>query len=130
MPPFWIPLNEIPEGSSYEWKRVSNVGAEDPFYIAGMREQGWEPVLAARHPTWVPPGYDKPHIIKSGLMLMERPMALTLEARAEARQLANQQIREAEQRLGMTGKGEATRDLAEVRPRVVKEMMRAIPIEA
>ena len=126
--PFWIPTDEIPQGSSYEWKRVSVVGQEDPFYIAGLREDGWEPVLASRHPTWVPPGYDQPHIIKSGLMLMERPMSLTKEARDEAFTKANQQIREAEQRLGMTGTGEATRSLPEVRPRGVKEMLRAIPI--
>lgn len=126
--PFWIPVDEIPEGSSYEWKRVSNVGQEDPFYIAGMREQGWEPVLASRHPNWVPPGYDKPHIIKGGLMLMERPKELTQQAVDENRMMAKQQIREAEQRLGMTGTGEATRSLKEVAPRVVKEYMRAIPI--
>lgn len=127
--PFYVPMDEIPPGLSYEWKRVSNVGQEDPFYIAGMREQGWEPVPASRHPTWVPPGYDKPHIIKGGLMLMDRPKELTQEARDENEMLAKKQIREAEQRLGMTGTGEATRSLPEVRPRVVKEMMRAIPIE-
>jgi hypothetical protein len=127
--PFYVPMDEIPPGLSYEWKRVSNVGQEDPFYIAGMREQGWEPVLASRHPNWVPPGYDQPHIIKGGLMLMERPMELTKEARAENEMLAKKQIREAEQRLGLTGTGEATRALKEVAPRVVKEYMRAVPIE-
>ena len=126
---FFIPLDEIPEGLSYEWKKWAVNGQEDPFYIAQMREQGWEPVPASRHPTWVPPNYKDPHIIKGGQILMDRPQELTDQARAEQRQLAKQQIREAEQRLGMTPKGELQRDLPEVAPRIVKEYMRPMPIE-
>ena len=129
--PFYIPVEEIPEGSSYEWKRFSNVGAEDPFYIAQMRRQGWEPVDPKRHPTWVPPGYSLPTIIKGGMILMERPIELTQEAQRETRQLAQQQMAEAEQRLGKTPKDTMTRDFKGVEPKVVKEYMRPvhIPIE-
>lgn len=123
---FYIPLDQIPEGSNYEWKRWENVGLQDPFYIASMREQGWEPVNPKKHPNWVPPGYNEPHIIKGGQILMERPMALTLEARKELRQLSKTQVREAEQRLGMTAKGEATRDLPEIAPRLTKEVLRMV----
>lgn len=126
---FYIPVEQIPEGSSYEWKRFSVHGQEDPFYIAQMREQGWEPVNPKRHPTWVPPGYSQPHIIKGGQILMERPQQLTDEARAEQRTLAKRQIREAEQRLGMTPKDTLTRDHEGVKARVTKEIMRPIPIE-
>src|ERR1700688_1282384 len=66
---FWLPVDEIPDTHkgmldgnlvvSYEWKRYSNMGQEDPFYIAMLREQGWEPVDPKRHPNWLPPGYDK-----------------------------------------------------------------------
>lgn len=125
---FYVPLDEIPEGSSYEWKRFSVHGQEDPFYIAGMREQGWEPVNPKRHPTWVPPGYSQPHIIKGGMILMERPASLTDEARREQRMLAKTQIREAEQRLGMTPKGELTRQHSGVEPRIVKEYVRPIHV--
>jgi hypothetical protein len=123
---FFIPLEEVPHGLNYEWKRWSVSGQTDPFYIAQMREQGWEPVNPKRHPTWVPPGYNEPHIIKGGQILMERPMALTLEARKELQTLSKQQVKEAEQRLGLTPKGEATRELAEVAPRISKEMMRMV----
>ena len=126
---FYIPMDEIPEGSSYEWKRYSNVGEENPFYIAQMREQGWEPVNPKRHPTWVPPGYSQPHIIKGGQILMERPIELTQEAQREIRQLAKTQVREAEQRLGMTPKGQLTRDFEGVQPRVTKELMRPMAIQ-
>lgn len=123
---FYIPVHEIPEGSSYEWKRWSVNGLEDPFYIAQLREQGWEPVDPKRHPNWLPPGYTATHIIKGGQILMERPQELTDEARAESRQLARRQIREAEQRLGMTPKDTGTRDLPGVQPRVVKEVGRMV----
>lgn len=126
---FFIPMEEIPEGLNYEWKRWENVGQQDPFYIAQMREQGWEPVNPKRHPNWVPPGYKEPHIIKGGQILMERPMELTLEARKELRQLSRRQVREAEQRLGMTPKGELPRDEAGLSPRVQKEMFRPMTIE-
>lgn len=123
---FYIPLDEIPEGSSYEWKRWSVHGQEDPFYISSMREQGWEPVKPERHPSWLPPGYREPHIIKGGQILMERPMELTQEARAEQRSLSKRQVREAEQRLGMTPRDTGTREHPGVRPQVVKEIGRMI----
>ena len=127
--PFHIPQKEIPEGSSYEWKRYSNVGEENPFYLAEMRRQGWEPVDPKRHPNWVPPGYDKPNIIRGGLILMERPIELTREAQAEQRGLAKQQMREAEQRLGMTPKDTLTRQHTGVEPKVTKEYFRPVQIE-
>jgi hypothetical protein len=125
---FWLPVEEIPEGSSYEWKRLSVMGQEDPFYIAQMRDQGWEPVLASRHPNWVPPGYDKPHIIKGGQILMERPIELTEESRREEHALAQRQVRDAEARLGMTPKGELTRNFPGVEAKITKEYVRPVPI--
>lgn len=122
---FFIPVEEIPEGSSYEWKRYTVIGQEDPFYLAQMREQGWEPVNPKRHPTWVPPGYSQPYIIKGGMILMERPIELTEEARAEQKLLARQQVREAEARLGRTP-GNTHQRLA---PKITKEIMRQVPVE-
>ncbi len=130
--PFDIPKDEIPEGSSYEWKRFSVSGQSadhDPFYLASMRRQGWEPVDPRRHPNWVPPGYDKPSIIRDGQILMERPVELTNEARQEQRQLARQQMREAQERLGMAPKDTMTRDFEGVRPRVEAQVMRPVSIE-
>lgn len=126
---FYIPVDEIPEGSSYEWKRYSVMGEEQPFYLASMREQGWEPVNPKRHPTWVPPGYSQPHILKGGLILMERPIELTEEARRESRFEAKRQTRDAEERLGKTPSGELTRDHDGARPRLVKEYVRPMSVE-
>ena len=125
---FYLPPDEIPAGSSYEWKRWSVYGEENPFYIAQMRQQGWEPVDPKRHPNWVPPGYDKPHIIKAGLILMERPMELTKEARREDLEASKQQVRDAEARLGMTAKGELTRNHPGLDNRVTKEYVRPVMV--
>ena len=126
--PFELPMDEIPEGSSYEWKRFSTIGEEDHFYLAEMRRQGWEPVESRRHPTWVPKGYDKPNIIRGGLILMERPIELTEEARREVRDQSKQRMIEAEQRLGMTPKDTLTRQHPDIKNRVIKEWGRAVPV--
>lgn len=128
---FYFPVDQIPEGSSYEWKRHTVLGKEDPFYIASLREQGWEPVDPKNHPNLLPPGYAAQHIIKDGMILMERPTELTDEARAEQRKLAKTQIREAEQRLGKTPEGQLPRDHEAVRGAtyVRKEMMRPMVID-
>lgn len=130
--PFDIPKEEIPEGSSYEWKRYSVMAQSadhEGFYLAGMRRQGWEPVDPKRHPNWVPEGYDKPYIVREGQILMERPMKLTIEARKEVRDLSRQQVREAEQRLGLTPKDTMTRNFPGIQNGVVKEIGRMIPVE-
>lgn len=129
--PFAVNKENIPPDVSVEWKRHTVTGAEDPFYLARMREQGWEPVDPRAHPDWapLPPGYDAPNIIKDGLILMERPMELTQEANDESRAAAKQQVREAEQRLGMTPNNQLTRDVEGVRPRVAKEWNRPLTVE-
>lgn len=124
---FYIPIEEIPEGLTYEWKRWSVHGQEDPYYIAQMREQGWEPVPPSRHPNWLPPGYNASTIIKGGQILMDRPRELSEEAREEDRQAARHQIVVAEQKLGKTPKDTLTRDFEGVRPRVLKEVGRMVP---
>jgi hypothetical protein len=130
--PFDLPKDEIPEGSSYEWKRFSVMGQSadhDPFYLSEMRRQGWEPVDPRRHPNWVPPGYDKPTIIRDGLILMERPIELTNDARQEQKQMARAQMREAQERLGLAPRDTMTRDFDGIRPRVERQIMRPVPIE-
>jgi hypothetical protein len=129
--PYYVDLSKVPPDVDVNWKRFSNVGEEYPFYIARMREQGWEPVNPQENPDWVPvpPGYDKTNIIKGGLILMERPMRLSDEAKAENKIAAKQQVREAEQRLGLTPADTMTRDHEGAKPRIVKEMMRPIAIE-
>jgi hypothetical protein len=122
---FGVNFDAIPSDVSVEWKRFSNVGAEDPFYLARMEQQGWRAVDPREHPDWLslPPGYDKSVIIKSGLLLMERPKELTEQAIAEREARASRQVKEAEQRLGKRGADNEAERLA---PRLEKHIGRMV----
>jgi hypothetical protein len=106
---FAVDPEMIPDGMSYEWKRVTTYGAREPAYEVLMAEQGWEPVPVSRHPQFMPEGYKGP-IERGGLVLMERPIELTMEARAEAERDAREVVRVKEEQLGMTPTGTLTRE--------------------
>lgn len=107
-------VDKIPDGMSYEWKRVTVYGKGDPSYDILMREQGWDPVESARHPELVVAGHVGP-IIRDGLMLMERPMELTEEAKAEDRLAARSAVTAKKQQLGEAPAGTFERTITEVR---------------
>lgn len=107
-------VDNIPDGMSYEWKRVTVYGKGDPTYDVLMREQGWEPVASARHPELVADGHIGP-IIRDGLMLMERPVELTEEAMAEDRNAARAAVSVKKQQLGEAPAGTFERNVTEVR---------------
>lgn len=102
---FWIDPKVIPAGWSYEWKRKTVMGYQDVGYDTELLEQGWTPVDIRRHPNMMPDGW-KGNIERDGLVLMERPMALTLEAKAEDDEAARDQIRRREQMNGETQQGQ------------------------
>jgi hypothetical protein len=105
---FAIPAHLIPDGSTYEWKRKAVYGANDPSYDVMVREQGWEPVDVSRHPEFMPPGW-KGAIEREGQVLMERPVELTEEARAEERQSAKLAVWTKEAQLGQAPDGQFAR---------------------
>ena len=78
---FFVPPEYIPDGWSYEWKRKTNVGMEDPAYQVSLARMGWEPVPAARHPSMMPESNKYLIIERKGLVLMERPLEITEDAR-------------------------------------------------
>lgn len=107
-------VDKIPDGMSYEWKRVTVYGKDDPSYDILMREQGWDPVESARHPELVAEGHVGP-IIRDGLMLMERPMELTKEAMDEDRNAARAAVSVKKQQLGESPAGTFERNVTDVR---------------
>lgn len=115
---FYVPTNIIPDGWDYEWKAQSTLGQENSAHMMHMSENGWTPVPASRHSgMFMPEGYEGP-IIRDNMILMERPMELSEEARQEdiaaARALVNYQRQQLGQQLpsGFSG------DHAGVRPRI------------
>lgn len=86
------------EGFDLEWKRTKVYGEEQRQYIAQTARGGWEPVQAERWPGIFLPDGHAGAIEIDGLMLMERPLELSLEARQEdhndARDAANRSRRD------------------------------------
>ena len=117
---FYIDPAVIPDGWSYEWKRHTLLGKQDPSYEIQLARGGWEPVPADRHPEMMPTGKKYSIIERKGMVLMERPMSLTNEARDIELRRARGQVRAKEEQLGSTPQGTLTRDHAKVKPNVKK----------
>jgi len=93
-----------PEGFDYQWKLKSVVGQDDNDRIRATEAAGWEAVPRSRHPELMPKNYTGDTIEVGGLVLMERPMMFTLEARNEERRAAREAVLTKE-RLMKEGRG-------------------------
>lgn len=94
-----------PAGWVYEWKRYSTLNQVDfPYQAAVQRIGRWEAVPADRHPgVWLPPDH-KGSIIIDGLILMERPIELHIEARREEKREADGRMRRAKEERALVPK--------------------------
>lgn len=124
---FYIPLDDIPDGWTYEWKRHSTYGQEDPSYQIALAREGWEPVPVARHPWMMPSGSDAGVIFRKGMILMQCPTEIIEERQMSELRKARLQVRAKEQQIAGTPEGTLTRDDARVRPQI-KKSYEAIPI--
>lgn len=101
---FHVDPRIIPEGWDYQWNPYTVLGETQAASQVAMAEAGWRPVPAERHPGMFMIDGTKGPIIRDGLMLEERPMILTEEARAEERKKARDQHRDAKETLGLSAK--------------------------
>ena len=115
---FYIDMREVPDGWTYEWKRRTIAGQEDPAYQVSLARMGWEPVPAERHPNMMPLNGRYATIERKGMMLMERPMELSQEARSIELRKARQQVANKKSQLGSAPDGQFGRDHASVKPKV------------
>jgi len=106
---FFIELGIIPDGWSYEWKTRTVLGAEDPAHQVALARRGWESVPASRHPELMPMGYTGVEITRKGMVLMERPMEITQEAKDASLRRARMQMRDKEAQLTQAKGGEFDR---------------------
>jgi hypothetical protein len=97
---FYIDPKLIPDGWSYEWKTFTVLGKENPSYQVAMAHKGWEAVPRSRHPHLMPLNYQGETIEREGMMLMERPLEITQEAKARDLRIARAQVRGKEEQLG------------------------------
>lgn len=101
---FWAPAP--PPGWDYQWKRRTIYNQEDPAYQVELARNGWEPVPLSRHPDMMPKGWTSATIEVEGLVLMERPMVLTQEARLRESRAARESVLTKEAQLRETRKGD------------------------
>ena len=106
---YYIELGIIPDGWSYEWKTRTILGAEDPAHQVALARKGWESVPASRHPELMPMGYTGAEITRKGMVLMERPLEITQEARNAELRKARTQMRDKEAQLNQAKDGEFDR---------------------
>jgi hypothetical protein len=109
-----------PDGWTYEWKRRTIMGAEDPAYLTHLARVGWEPVATARHPEMMPHNATNPIIERKGMVLMQRPEVITQEAREIELRRARGQVRNKEEQLAAAPDGQFGRNHPQARPKISK----------
>ena len=105
---FWIDPSIIPDGWSYEWKRKTIWGKEDPAHEVELARQGWEVVPATRHPQMMPKG-NWQTIERDGMILMERPAEITAEVKRLEIKKARAQVQQKQAQLGEAPAGQFER---------------------
>lgn len=117
-----------PDGWTYEWKRKTILGQEDPAHQVHLARTGWEPVETARHPEMMPGQGNHPVIERKGMILMQRPTVITEEVRQIELSRARNQVRVKEEQLSGTPEGGlGHREHAQVRPKIGKSY-EAMPV--
>lgn len=106
---YFVEPGVIPTGWSYEWKMKTVLGAEDPAHQVALARKGWEYVPVSRHPDMMPIGYKGNEITRKGMVLMERPLEITQEARQAELRKARMQMRDKEAQLTQAKGGEFDR---------------------
>lgn len=124
---FYVDPDSIPDGWTYEWKRHSTYGQEDPAYQVQLARDGWTPVPASRHPEMMPYNTTEQTILRKGLMLMECPTEIVQERKMIELRKARDQVRHKEAQIAGTPDGTMTRDHARVKPSI-KKSFEAMPI--
>lgn len=127
---FAVPGADKHEGVSLQWKRYSVKGEHDPFYLASLRQNGWEPMTTEDFPGM--PGMDDGTIIKDGMILMGRPKELTDQAEASLRAKANRQIHDQKVQIGLAPSGTLQRVNQDLRGQslgIQTEVMRQVTVE-
>jgi hypothetical protein len=125
---FYIDPRIIPDGWSYEWKRHTLLGKEDPSYEVSIAQKGWEAVPRSRHPFMMPEGYRGETIEREGMILMERPQEITDEVKALELRKARTQVRDKEIQLGAAPAGQFERGTHPNTQPKISKTYEAIPI--
>jgi hypothetical protein len=122
----------IPDGMDYQWVTSEILSQPAQQVRASYEANGWEPVPAERHPGLFMQRGATGEINVGGLVLMERPLELTMEAREEERVAARTAVRVQEQTFRTGNVSGVTLDTSHPSARknsgLTREMIRGIPV--
>ena len=97
--------NEI----DFEWKAYETYGKPNHTQLRGHREQGWKAVMCSDFPDrFAPPDTEGP-VRVNDMLLMHRPMRLTVQARQEDYKNATRQMQVHRQKMAETPEGQHQR---------------------
>jgi hypothetical protein len=126
---FYFSPDQVPDGWTYEWKRRTIMGQEDPAYQVALARTGWEPVPSRRHPEMMPAGWKGDTIERKGMLLMQRPREITERVEELDLRKARNQIKAKEQQLNAAPPGTMEREFSDPRTRpTIKKSFEAMPI--
>jgi hypothetical protein len=126
---FYFSPDQIPDGWTYEWKRRTIMGQEDPAYQVALARTGWEAVPSRRHPEMMPAGWKGETIERKGMVLMQRPREITERIEELDLRKARNQIKAKEQQLNAAPPGTMEREFSDARTRPsIKKSFEAMPI--
>ncbi len=125
---YYIDPSIIPDGWSYEWKTRFVMNQEQSSHMLALRRGGWEEVPTARHPEMMPLGSTDAFIMRKGMVLMERPMEITEDARMRDKRNARQQVQGKEDQLNSVDPGQFERRNKTESLVKVKKSYEAVPI--
>jgi hypothetical protein len=118
---FYIDPGSIPEGWTYEWKRKTVMGQEDPAYQVALARTGWEPVPTKAHPEMMPGNGNHTIIERKGQILMMRPQEITDQVRRIDSDRARGQVQvKVEQLSGTPEGGLGHRNHPQAKPKITK----------
>jgi hypothetical protein len=104
-------LGNIDREIDFNWKRYETYGKRDYAEQRAYHDQGWREVLHSHFPgRFAPVGTQGPVVIKD-MILMERPMRLTVQARNEEILAANRAMRVNQASMVNTPEGQAPRQV-------------------
>ncbi len=125
-----IPQHLIPDGVDLQWVTDTILGQPATQTRIGFEVNGWQPVtpdmFGGRYDGMFMPKGFKGEINVDGLVLMERPMELTLEARAEERKAARSAINTHESKIRAGQVDGVTLDTSHPQARAVTKIDREI----
>jgi hypothetical protein len=96
--------------------------------MLALRRGGWEEVPTARHPEMMPLGSTDAFIMRKGMVLMERPLEITEDARMRDKRNARQQVQGKEDQLNSVDPGQFERKNKTESLVKVKKSYEAVPI--